>query len=429
MELYIQILRMIYTLGFYLAFPIILLRLLWRSRKNSHYRHRWNERFGYIKRLPVGQKSIWVHAVSVGESMAAVPLIQELKKRYPNLTIVVTNTTPTGSAQIKKVFNDEILHFYTPFDVSSAINRFIRRINPELCIIMETEMWPNLLRCLRRQKITVMLANARLSERSKKNYRYISNITRNMLSTYAVVSAQGLLDGERFIELGLDPRKLILSGNIKFDITLPADIEIQAKALRQQWGTTHRPTFIAASTHEGEESILLEAFAHIRQKIPNTLLIIVPRHPGRFERVAKLCVSAGYRIAYRSKNETPGAETDIILGDTMGELCLIYATSDVAFVGGSLVPTGGHNLIEPAALALPVLTGPYLHNFIEISKLLKSAGAAQVVHDSKELAVAVIALFSANELREKMGHCAREVVIDNRGALEKHLDWISTQLV
>ncbi len=428
MELYLQFLRVLYTLAFYLAFPVILLRLLWRSRKNSHYRHRWNERFGYIKRLPPDQKSIWVHAVSVGEAVAAVPLIRELKKRYPKLTIVVTNTTPTGSAQIKASFNNEILHFFTPFDVSSAINRFIRRTNPELCVIMETEMWPNLLRCLRRKKIPVMLANARLSERSKRNYKFISNITRNMLSTYNVVSAQGLLDGERFIELGLDPKKLMLSGNIKFDITLPADIEIQAKTLREQWGTTHRPTLIAASTHEGEEAILLEAFTLIRKKIPNALLIIVPRHPPRFERVAKLCANSGFNMVSRSKNEMPSAETDIILGDTMGELCLIYATTDVAFVGGSLVPTGGHNLIEPASLALPVLTGPYLHNFTEISKILKSAGAAQIVNDAKSLSIAVIALFSAKELREKIGQCAREVVIENRGALEKHLDWIATQL-
>lgn len=429
MKLYIQFLRVLYTLGFYLAFPAILLRLLWRSRKNSHYRHRWNERFGYIKRLPADQKSIWVHAVSMGEAIAAIPLIQELKKRYPNFNIVVTNTTPTGSAQIKKAFNNEILHFYTPFDVSSAVNRFIRRINPQLCIIMETEMWPNLLRCLRRKKIPVMLANARISERSKNNYKIISNITRNMLSTYAVVSAQGLLDGERFIELGLDPQKLMLSGNIKFDLSLPADIEIQGKLLRQQWGTSLRPTFIAASTHEGEETIILDAFAQILKKISNALLILVPRHPARFEKVAKLCTNSGYRIVYRSKNEIPSTETNIILGDTIGELCLIYATADLAFVGGSLVPTGGHNLIEPASLALPVLTGPYLHNFTEISNKLKSAGAAQIVQDSKSLSLAVIALFSAKELREKMGHCAREVVIENRGALEKHLDWIATQLI
>lgn len=427
-DLYIYILRTLYTLGFYLAFPFILLRLLWRSRKNSHYRHRWNERFGYIKRLPREQKSIWIHAVSVGEAIAAIPLIRELKTRYPMMKIVVTNTTPTGSAQIKNAFNNEILHFFTPFDVSSAINRFIRRINPVMCVIMETEMWPNLLRCLRRKKIPVMLANARLSERSKKNYKIIRNITRNMLSTYTIVSAQGLLDGERFIELGLDPNRLMLSGNIKFDLTLPEDIEMQAKTLREKWAATHRPTFIAASTHEGEEIILLQAFAQIRQKIPNTLLIIVPRHPARFEKVSKLCLSEGYRIASRSKNEIPTAETDIIIGDTMGELCLIYAATDIAFVGGSLVPVGGHNLIEPASLGLPVLTGPYLHNFTEISKKLKTAGAAQIVHDAKSISNAVIALFSAKELRERMGRCAKEVVIENRGALAKHVNWISEQL-
>jgi 3-deoxy-D-manno-octulosonic-acid transferase len=317
MELYIQFLRVLYTIGFYLAFPVILLRLLWRSRKNSHYRHRWNERFGYIKRLAPHEKSIWVHAVSVGEAIAAIPLIRELKKRHPDLTIIVTNTTPTGSAQIKSAFNNEILHFFTPFDVSNAVNRFIRRINPQLCVIMETEMWPNLLRCLRRRKIPVMLANARLSERSKKNYKIISNITRHMLSTYTIVSAQGLLDGERFIELGLDPKKLMISGNIKFDIALPADIEKNAEELRQKWGTSDRPTVIAASTHEGEEIILLQAFRKIQAEIPTALLIIVPRHPGRFEKVGKLCAQSGYRFVSRSKNEMPTADTDILLGDTI----------------------------------------------------------------------------------------------------------------
>jgi len=289
-------------------------------------------------------------------------------------------------------------------------------------------MWPNLLHTLHKKKVPILLANARLSERSKKRYQIISNLTKFMISKYAMVAAQGLLDGERFIEIGLDPKKLIISGNIKFDLQMPDDIDAQGQALRQTWRTSERPTFIAASTHEGEEEILLKAFDHIREKFPNALMVLVPRHPDRFERVGKLCSSLGYNYVCRSKRDIPTKSTAVILGDTMGELLLLYAACDIAFVGGSLVPIGGHNLIEPAALGLPVLTGPNLRNFTEISKILKNAGAAQIVDDPKSIASAVIALLSAQELCEKMGARGREVVATNRGALAKHLDWVEQNL-
>ena len=417
-------LRYLYTLLHCIALPGILIRLLWRSRHSIGYRQRWNERFGYIKRLPESKQSIWIHAVSVGEAIAAVPLIKALKLRYPHYTIVVTTTTPTGSAQVIKHLQNQVMHVYSPYDIPNCVNRFLRRTRTRLFIIMETELWPNMLRCCRKRGIPVMLANARLSERSKRKYQLIPNLTKSMLQTYSIVAAQGLLDGERLISLGLEPKRLMVSGNIKFDIQLPQDLIQQGHTLRSEWGTQNRPTFIAASTHEGEEEIILEAFKEIRKQLPTALLVLTPRHPNRFTKVGRLCQKEGYRIALRSQNQQPDNNTDILLGDTMGELQLMYGACDISFVGGSLVPVGGHNLIEPAALGVPVLTGQHLQNFTDISKLLKDAGAAQIVTDAHSLASAVIALFSADDLCKKMGTRAREVIATNRGALKKHLDWI-----
>ncbi len=424
MRLYTKLLRYLYTLIYFIAIPAILTRLLWKSRRNPHYRKRWNERFGYFKRLPKDQSSIWVHAVSVGETIAAIPLIRELKKQYPDHAIIVTTTTPTGSVQVKKELKDEVYHVYTPYDIPIFVNRFLRRCNAKLCIIMETELWPNMLRCCRARNIPLVLANARLSKRSKRNYQLISNITKSMLDNYNLVAAQGLLDGERFIELGLDPKRLMISGNIKFDMDLPNSLVEQGRALRQAWGSSHRPTFIAASTHEGEEAILIDAYQRFRKEVPNALLIIVPRHPERFDKVADLIAENNLQFVRKSTNDTPQTNTNIILGDTMGELRMIYAACDIAFVGGSLVPIGGHNLIEPAALGLPILTGPYLDNFTEISKLLKDAGAAQITPDAKAISDALVALFSAKELREKMGARAKDVINSNKGAVQKHIEWI-----
>ncbi len=421
---YTKVLRSIYTFLYYVAFPGILLRLLWRSRHSVGYRQRWNERFGYIKRLAPEKHSIWVHAVSVGETLAAIPLIKALKQHYPDYNIVVTTTTPTGSAQVIKHLNHDVMHVYSPYDVPSCVNRFLRRTNTRLCIIMETELWPNMLRCCKNRSIPVVLANGRLSERAKRRYLLIGSLTKLMLQTYTLVAAQGVLDGERLIDLGLDPKRLMVSGNIKFDIKLSDTLINDGLQLRQEWGTTHRPTLVAASTHEGEEAILLNAFKRIREKIPDTLLIIVPRHPERFTKVGKLCEGEGFSIVQRSLKQKPSTRTDVILGDTMGELCLIYAAADIAFVGGSLVPIGGHNLIEPAAIGMPILTGPNLQNFTEISRLLKKAGAAQIVSDERSIAKTVIALFSAKELGKRMGLRAREVVTANSGALAKHIEWI-----
>ena len=416
--------RFVYTLLHYLALPGILVRLLWRSRYSVAYRQRWNERFGYIKRLTSNQSSIWVHAVSVGEAMAAIPLIRALMAQYPQYVMVVTTTTPTGSLQVIKHLKRDVMHVYSPYDMPSFMNRFLRRINAKLCIIMETELWPNMLNCCQKRRIPIMLANARLSERSKRNYRQIiPSLTKNMLASYSVVVAQGLLDGERFISLGLNPNRLIVSGNIKFDIQISEQDRAQGQALRQAWHVEQRPTIIAASTHEGEESILLDAFHRIRQQIPHAFFILAPRHPDRAHKIKRLCEDQGFNVTQRSI-EKQQIGMDILLVDTIGELIMMYAASDIAFVGGSFTNVGGHNLIEPAAIGLPILTGPNLHNFTEISKILKKAGIAQVVNDSKQLATTVVALLSAESLCQKIGNHAREVVAANQGAVAKHMEWV-----
>lgn len=413
-----------YTAAYYFIMPFILIRLLWRSRHTADYRKRWNERFGYVTHIKEGD-SIWVHAVSVGETLAAIPLVKTLIQQYSSkFHIIITTTTPTGSALVTKYLRKQVIHVYAPFDTPSAVSRFLRRSRVKLCVILETEVWPNLLAICQKQKIPVILANGRLSEKSFKRYQLISNLTKKMLDAFHIVAAQGVLDGERYLHLGLDPRKLIVTGNVKFDLQIPTESIQQGKSIRAKIGQERR-VFIAASTHDSEEIIILDAFEKIRQVIPNLFLIIAPRHQDRFTKVAELCRDRQFQVTIRSQQTTSTNYADILLLDTIGELQMIYAAADLAFVGGSLVNTGGHNIIEPAALGLPILTGPYLYNFAEINKLLQNAGAAQVVLDAQSMAETVIALCSAKELREKIGLCALKTIEANRGALQQHLDCIA----
>jgi 3-deoxy-D-manno-octulosonic-acid transferase len=418
--------RFLYSLILIIALPFVLLRWLWRSRYVKGYRQRLSERFGFIPAIPQQTKTIWLHAVSVGETIAATPLINALLQRYPQYELIITTTTPTASAQVTKDFHDKVKHYYLPYDMPSAVKRFLRRTHPTLAIIMETELWPNLLYYTHHNGISILLANARLSERSLQGYQRISKLTQQMLSQITCVAAQSKADGERFMQLGLDPTKLLMAGNIKFDLLLPSSLLQEGQALRAAWGA--RPTLIAASTHETEESIILDAFAQIRQQYADAFLILVPRHPDRFAKVARLCQSANYRIAKRSLKEIPTADTDILLGDTMGELRLLYAASDIAFVGGSFVTVGGHNLIEPAALHLPILSGNHLHNFVAISKLLTDANALIVVNDANHLATQILQLLADKTQRDAMGERAYQVSADNTGALERHLQWINKEL-
>ncbi|MDB4076529.1 lipid IV(A) 3-deoxy-D-manno-octulosonic acid transferase [Porticoccaceae bacterium] len=411
--------RIIYSAIFYLLTPIILLRLLYRGLKAPAYRKRWAERFGFPVYAESTADCIWLHAVSVGETLAAVPLVKALQEKYPQHRLMVTCMTPTGSERIKAAFGDSVDHSYMPYDTPDAVARFLNRLKPKMLIIMETELWPNTIAACQSRDIPVILANGRLSARSAKAYHRISSVVQPMLSGISAVAAQHKDDGERFTQLGLPLSALAVTGNIKFDLSLDQAVQDRAAALSKQWHCgNNRPVFLAASTHRGEDEIILQAFGQIKQQLDNALLVLVPRHPERFDQVGELCTSAGFTLARHSAGDKVEA-ADVLLGDTMGELMVFFGACDVAFVGGSLVATGGHNMIEPAAWGVPVLTGPHLFNFTEASQLLLAADGMLVCNDGAELAEQCIALLGNKERRQEMGNAARLVAEANRGALDK----------
>ncbi len=411
------LLRSLYSLLLNLCIPVILLRLWWRGRLNAEYRQRWLERFG-LGKIKVAPGGFWIHTVSVGEFLAAVPLIRALKKQYPERAITITTTTPTGSAQVKKVFGTEVFHRYFPYDIPWCLQRFLRRVDPCALVIVETELWPNCLWCCAQQQVPVFIVSGRLSLHSMKGYQRIGFVTQKMLEHVQMVAAQSVEDGERFKQIGLDPKHLVISGNIKFDLSLPEKFSDQAKALQTSWGH-QRFVLIGASTHEQEEEKLLSVFREIKKHITDPLLILVPRHPERFQAVAQLIRDQSYSFSIRSQNEQPTPQTEVYLGDTMGELPLMYAASTVAFVGGSLVPIGGHNPLEPAAMGLPVVVGPHTFNFVDITSLLLQANALVQVTQSSELIDCLLSWYQDPKLRRQVGLAGKTVVEGNRGAVEK----------
>jgi 3-deoxy-D-manno-octulosonic-acid transferase len=411
--------RLTYSVIFYLLTPLILGRLLYRAMRAPAYRLRWGERFGCVSSSSEGQKTLWVHAVSVGETLAAVPMVKALQDQYPQHRLLISCMTPTGSERIKAAFGDSVDHCYAPYDMPDSVARFLNRKKPEMLIIMETELWPNTIAACHKRKIPVLLANGRLSEKSANAYRKIQPLVRPMLAGLTAVAAQHKDDGARFIELGLGERALTVTGNIKFDLSLDQAAKEQAQELLNSWrGVGERPILLAASTHRGEDEIILQAFAEIKSKIDNVLLVLVPRHPERFNQVAELCTSTDFNLVRRSSADKV-EEADILLGDTMGELMTFFGACDIAFVGGSLVPTGGHNMIEPAAWGVPVLTGPHLFNFTEASQLLLDGGAMQVCESSDQLAKQALELLQNQQRCAEMGSAARRIAEANRGALDK----------
>lgn len=423
------LIRYIYSLVLYALVPVIVIRLLYRSFRAPAYRQHWGQRLGFAPKL-ADRKTIWLHAVSVGETLAAVPLIRVLQEKYPNCRLMVTCMTPTGSQRIQAEFGDSVDHSYAPYDMPDAVARFLNRVQPELLIIMETELWPNTIAACRRRNIPVILANARLSEKSARGYQKIAPLVKPMLQSMDAVVAQHKDDGARFIDLGLPEQALSISGNIKFDLTLDTEMHRSAQQLSQQWhGNSPRPIWLAASTHRGEDEIILRAHRKIVEELQQPpLLVLVPRHPERFDAVENLCRSAGFQVARRSQPELDASSADILLGDTMGELMLFYGACDIAFVGGSLVPNGGHNMIEPAAWGVPILTGPHLFNFSEVSQLLIRGGGMKVCDSDASLADECLDLLQNAVQRRTMGDAAQQVAEANRGALSKLLAIVECQL-
>lgn len=414
--------RYLYTFLFYLFLPFIGIRLLWRSRYLSEYRYRWRERLGYCPF--VLKNSIWIHAVSVGETIAAAPLIKMLKQQNATISIVVTNMTPTGASRTHALFGNSVLQSYIPYDLPSAINRFMRRIKPCVVVIVETELWPNLCAYCKKNQIPLVVVNARLSAKSAKGYQYVKSLTQDLLSAIYALAAQGKADAERFISLGLAKEKITVTGNLKFDLEVPSDLTEKSRLFKSDVGL-NRIIWIAASTHPGEEEIILLAHQKIREIYPHALLILVPRHPDRFDQIAELIRQNNFMMARRSRNEKTSLETAVYLGDTMGDLFLLYAVSDVVFVGGSLIPIGGHNLLEPAILAKPILTGPHLFNFADISEMLLAADGL-VILNGEELAQSIIDLFKDEKKRLSLGLAGQQVVEQNRGALQKQMELVQS---
>lgn len=416
----------LYQVLLYLIQPLIWLRLLLRSRKAPAYRKRWGERYGFCKGKVVPQ-GILLHSVSVGETLAAVPLVRALRHHYPDLPITVTTMTPTGSERVRSAFGDDVYHVYLPYDLPGSVNRFLNTVDPKLVIIMETELWPNLISKLHQRKIPLIIANARLSERSAAGYQKLGSFVKTMLQKITLIAAQNQEDGERFIELGLKRSHLHVTGSLKFDISVTPELAARAVALRRQWAA-HRPVWIATSTHEGEETIILETHKKLLTQFPQLLLILVPRHPERFFKAEQLTREAGLKYTLRSTDAVPDAQTQVVIGDTMGELMLLYGIADLAFVGGSLVERGGHNPLEAAAHAIPVIMGPHTFNFKNICAKLDQAEGLITVTDSGSMATAIASLLNDEDYRRYYGRHAVEVLHENQGALLRLLTLLSPYL-
>jgi len=424
-----------YILLYTLLLPLLLLRLLWRSRRAPAYRQRWWQRLGWVAAAPPG--GIWLHAVSVGEVVAAAPLLRALQAQHLSLAITVTTTTPTGAARLRQLFGD-ILHkdtlhggtlrsCYSPYDWPPALALFLSRIRPQLMVVMETELWPVTIAACRLLDIPVVLANGRLSQNSAAGYARLSWLVEPMLR-WLHVTAQHDSDGRRFLDLGLPPSQLQVTGSVKYDIAIDAAQRAAAAEQRQRFNTAEKSfVWIAASTHAGEDEIILSAHRQLLLQNPSALLVLVPRHPERFDAVAEKIAAADMRFSRRSRNSLE-PDDSVFLLDSMGELPIFYGVCDIALVGGSLVSVGGHNCLEPAAWSKPVLSGPHVHNFAEITADLRDIGALQIVATADEIAAALQEAASHPDSAAAAGAAGERLLQQRSGATATQLAFINQKL-
>lgn len=393
--------------------------LTMRARRQGDRPGRWAERWGWVRRMeqPI---AVWVHAASLGEVVAARPLIDALVARHGDGAVWITTMTTTGSKAVRQFWGDRVRHSYVPFDLPGMVRRFLRRVQPQVCLVLETELWPNLFAVLARRRIPLFIANARLSPRSMQGYGRVRRSIAQVLQRVTLIATQSEADAERFRSLGAP--HVTCAGNIKFDLAPPEDALAQGRQWRSALGA--RPVWIAASTHDGEEAAVLAAHRDLLRWYPDALLVLVPRHPQRFDAVARALDREGWDYCRRSAFADVrqwDAQVSLLLGDSTGEMFGYLAMADVAFMGGSLVEVGGHNLLEPAAIGLPVLFGPHMFHFVDARRLLVDAGGAREVASAQDLAVDIAALFAEPDKRKAMGRAGAEAVAANRGAVARHL--------
>lgn len=407
--------RLVYTAVVLALLPWAVLHLLWRARRQPAYLHHWEERFGFFAARSSDAPLIWLHAVSVGETRAAQPLVAALRARYPGYSILITHMTPTGRQTSEAIFGDDVERCYLPYDTPGAARRFLRHFRPTLGLIMETELWPNIIAACGDERIPLMLINARLSERSARRYARFPSVSSTALRGLAAVLAVSAGDAARLMELGAE--RVAVVGNLKFDLSPPDDQFALASEFRKRIGK--RPVFICASTREGEEALILDAWR--KEAVEDVLLVLVPRHPQRFDEVAALAEACGFRVGRRSTPGKVGADTDVWLGDSMGEMFAYYAAADVAFIGGSLLDFGSQNLIEACATGVPVLIGCSTFNFAQAAGAALAAGAAIQVGSAEELVRSAEALLRDTVRRTQMAEAGKRFAEQHRGATERTL--------
>jgi 3-deoxy-D-manno-octulosonic-acid transferase len=411
----LEIKSRLYSLATFFLTPLVLFRLASRGIKAPAYFRRWRERFGVFPN-PKFNKSILIHAVSVGEFNAAIPLIKALMERYTDHDFVITTVTPTGSDRVQQIFGNSVFHLYLPYDLSGAVNRFLKKIKPDLAVVMETEIWPNLFRFCKKRNIPIVVANARLSEFSLKGYKWVQSLATMAVNNTKFVAAQTKTDAQRMIRLGCDADKIYVVGSLKFDIIIEQETIDKGAAIKKH-STHNHLVWLAASTHHADEKEILDAYVYLKRKYPNLLLIIVPRHPERFQVTTQSCLQKGFNTQLRSVCGLYDINADVFVVDTMGEMLEFYAASDIAFVGGSIANIGGHNVLEAAVFNLPVLVGPNTHNFAEITQLLHDCGGSRLVKNADDIIVSMQELIENPQTRKSMGNAAAKLVQENRGAV------------